>query len=198
MNYEAAEFTTSARNLRDCPEDSRREVAFAGRSNAGKSSAINTLTRQGRLARTSKTPGRTQLLNYFRIDEGMYLVDLPGYGFAKVPMKLKQEWQRDLQQYLNKREALVGLVLLTDIRHVFKEFDRMMIDWAVSEGLPLHILLTKSDKLTRGAAQNVLLSAQRDLAALPGISLQLFSSLQKQGVDELRTQLDHWFTASLQ
>lgn len=192
MNYEACRFVTSAPSLRECPKDSLREVAFAGRSNAGKSSAINTLTRQSRLARTSKTPGRTQLINFFEVAPGRYLVDLPGYGFAKVPLKLKNEWQRDLGNYLNKREALAGLVLLTDIRHVFKDFDRMMIDWAIQGGLPLHILLTKSDKLKRGAAQNVLLGARKELADFPDISVQLFSSLKRSGVDELRQRLDQW------
>jgi len=192
MNYEAAEFVISAPDLRDCPPDSLREVAFAGRSNAGKSSAINTLTRQSRLARTSKTPGRTQLINFFRIAEGKYLVDLPGYGFAKVPKVLKDEWQRDLGEYLTERNALVGLVLMTDIRHVFKDFDLMMIEWATQRAMPLHILLTKSDKLKRGAAQNVLLSARKDLRELPNVTLQLFSSLKNTGVDELRKHLDTW------
>lgn len=192
MNYEAAEFVISAPDLRSCPPDSLREVAFAGRSNAGKSSAINTLTRQSRLARTSKTPGRTQLINFFRIADGKYLVDLPGYGFAKVPMALKDEWQRDLGEYLTERNALVGLVLLTDIRHVFKDFDRMMIEWASQRLMPLHILLTKSDKLKRGAAQNILLSTRRELREVPNVTVQLFSSLKNVGVDELRQQLDSW------
>jgi GTP-binding protein len=192
MNYKLATFATSAVGLDDCPQDSLREVAFAGRSNAGKSSAINTLTNQTRLARISKTPGRTQLINFFGVGEGQYLVDLPGYGYAKVPMVVKNQWQRHLEQYLNQRESLAGLILLTDIRHVFKEFDLMMIDWARQTGLPLHVLLTKSDKLKRGAAQNALLSARKLLENNPGITVQLFSSLHKTGVEGLTGKLDEW------
>ncbi len=197
MNYKLATFATSAVGLDDCPQDSLREVAFAGRSNAGKSSAINTLTNQTRLARISKTPGRTQLINFFGVAEGRYLVDLPGYGYAKVPMVVKNQWQRHLEQYLNQREALAGLILLTDIRHVFKEFDLMMIDWARQTGLPLHVLLTKSDKLKRGAAQNALLSARKLLEDNPGITVQLFSSLHKTGVEGLVARLDEWLTVSV-
>ncbi len=192
MNYEATQFITSAPSLKQCPRDSLREVAFAGRSNAGKSSAINTLTRQSRLARTSKTPGRTQLINFFEVAPGRYLVDLPGYGFAKVPLKLKNEWQRDLGNYLTERRSLAGLVLLTDIRHVFKDFDLMMIEWATQSGLPLHILLTKADKLKRGASQNILLATRKELAELPDVTVQLFSSLKRTGVEELRERLDQW------
>lgn len=163
MNYNQAQFVTSAATLSACPDDSLAEVAFAGRSNAGKSSAINTITGQNRLARISKTPGRTQLINFFALDEGRHLVDLPGYGFAKVPLKVKDKWQKELERYLRQRDALVGLILLSDIRHPLKEFDRMMIDWAVQSNLPLHLLLTKSDKLKRGAAQNVMLEVRRSL-----------------------------------
>lgn len=192
INFSAVSFATSAAALHDCPQDSVREVAFAGRSNAGKSSAINTLTNQTRLARTSKTPGRTQLINFFTVAPGRYLVDLPGYGFAKVPLSVKLQWQRHLEQYLNAREALVGLVLLTDIRHAFKEFDLLMIDWARQSQLPLHILLTKSDKLKRGAAQNALLAARKELMDMPGVSIQLFSSLNRAGVDTLQARLVTW------
>ncbi|MDP2285679.1 MAG: ribosome biogenesis GTP-binding protein YihA/YsxC, partial [Pseudohongiella sp.] len=139
MNYQNAKFVISAAKLSGCPLDSQREVAFAGRSNAGKSSSINSLTRQGQLARASKTPGRTQLINFFMVAEGKYLVDLPGYGYAKVPLAVKDNWQVHLEHYLNKREALAGLVLVTDIRHVFKDFDLMMIDWARNNQIPLHI-----------------------------------------------------------
>ncbi len=194
MNYKTATFATSAVGLDDCPQDSLREVAFAGRSNAGKSSAINTLTNQTRLARISKTPGRTQLINFFGVEPGRYLVDLPGYGYAKVPLGVKVQWQRHLEQYLNEREALAGLILLTDVRHAFKDFDLMMIDWARQSGLPLHVLLTKSDKLKRGAAQNALLSARKTLGDSPGITAQLFSSLHKTGVDTLVSKLDEWMS----
>lgn len=192
MNYQNAHFAISAARLSDCPPDSIREVAFAGRSNAGKSSAINTLTRQGQLARTSKTPGRTQLINFFRIADGHYLVDLPGYGYAKVPLKVKHDWQTHLQNYLNKREPLAGLVLVTDIRHVFKEFDLMMIDWARQNRLALHVLLTKADKLKRGATQDALRTAREAVKDLPDATVQAFSSLKYSGVDVLAQRLDEW------
>lgn len=192
MNYQRAEFVISAAKLRDCPADSVAEVAFAGRSNAGKSSAINTLTRQGQLARTSKTPGRTQLINFFRVAEGRYLVDLPGYGYAKVPLKVKDDWQVHLEHYLNSREPLAGLVLVTDIRHVFKDFDLMMIDWARQNQLPLHVLLTKSDKLKRGGVQEALQKARAALEGMENASVQAFSSLKRLGVDRLSQRLDEW------
>lgn len=195
MNYKIASFTTSAVGLNDCPSDSIREVAFAGRSNAGKSSAINVLTNQTRLARTSKTPGRTQLINFFTLGEGRYLVDLPGYGYAKVPLIVKDQWQQHLELYLNKRQALAGLVLLTDVRHAFKDFDLMMLRWSQKAKLPVHVMLTKSDKLTRGAAQNALLGARQQIAQYPNVSIQLFSSLQKTGVESLEAVLDQWLTA---
>lgn len=192
MNYKLASFITSAVGLNDCPNDSLREVAFAGRSNAGKSSAINVLTNQNRLARTSKTPGRTQLINFFGIAEGRYLVDLPGYGYAKVPLNVKNQWQEHLELYLNQRDALSGLILLTDVRHAFKDFDLMMINWSHKSNLPIHILLTKSDKLKRGAAQNALLAARKQLEEFPNASIQLFSSLKKTGVEGLEAKLNAW------
>lgn len=192
MNFNQAQFVTSAATLQACPDTSLAEVAFAGRSNAGKSSAINTITGQARLARISKTPGRTQLINFFALDAGRHLVDLPGYGFAKVPLKVKDKWQHELELYLRQREALVGLILLSDIRHPLKEFDRMMIDWAVQSDLPMHILLTKSDKLKRGAAQNTLLAVRKELAPLENVSVQLFSSLKSVGIEEARAKLSAW------
>ena len=169
-----------------------REVAFAGRSNAGKSSAINAITNQTRLARISKTPGRTQLINFFGLAEGRFLVDLPGYGFAKVPLSVKNKWQEELEKYLRRRQVLCGLILLSDIRHPLKDFDRMMIDWAVQSGRPLHLLLTKSDKLKRGAAQNTLLAVQKELKSFDNVTVQLFSSLKNDGVTEVRAKLDEW------
>jgi GTP-binding protein len=193
LNYHLARYLISAPHLEGCPPDEGREVAFVGRSNAGKSSAINVLTGQNKLARTSKTPGRTQLLNYFEIEPGRYIVDLPGFGYAKVPQELKQKWQRHLEQYLAKRKSLQGLVLLMDIRHPFTEFDQMLVQWAVDSELPLHILLTKADKLSRGAAKAQLLAANTQLQALgPDMSVQLFSALNKDGADELRAKLDSW------
>ena len=192
MHYNQATFVTSAANRAACPPESLAEVAFAGRSNAGKSSAINAITNQTRLARISKTPGRTQLINFFGLAEGRFLVDLPGYGFAKVPLSVKNKWQEELEKYLRRRQVLCGLVLLSDIRHPLKEFDRMMIDWAVQSGLPLHLLLTKSDKLKRGAAQNTLLAVQKELKPFSNVTVQLFSSLKNDGVTEVRTKLDEW------
>lgn len=193
--YQQAAYLISAPKLELCPADSVAEVAFIGRSNAGKSSAINALTSQNKLARTSKTPGRTQLLNYFTLIPGRYLVDVPGFGYAKVSSELKQQWQKQLVRYLEKREALKGLVMLMDIRHPFMETDDTMIDWCVQSEIPLHILLTKADKLSFGPAKTALLQVKKQLA-LHGdlISVQLFSSLKNQGVDELRAKLDGWLT----
>ena len=192
MNFNQTSFVTSASTLKECPEQSLAEVAFSGRSNAGKSSAINTLCNQSRLARISKTPGRTQLINFFVVEDDKYLVDLPGYGFAKVPLEVKNKWQFELEQYLRKREALCGVVLLSDIRHPLKEFDRMMINWAVQSQLPIHLLLTKADKLKRGAAQNILLKIKRELESHNEVSVQLFSSLKNTGVVEAQNVISSW------
>ncbi|PVZ10600.1 MULTISPECIES: ribosome biogenesis GTP-binding protein YihA/YsxC [unclassified Pseudomonas] len=188
-----ATFAISAAKVDQCPYDSGYEVAFAGRSNAGKSSALNTLTHAS-LARTSKTPGRTQLLNFFRLDDDRRLVDLPGYGFAKVPIPLKQHWQRHLEAYLGSRECLKGVILLMDVRHPMTDFDRMMLDWTVASGMPMHILLTKADKLTFGAAKNTLLKVQSEVHKGWGksVSLQLFSAPKRQGLDEAYQVLAQW------
>ena len=188
-----ASFMISAAKVDQCPADEGLEVAFAGRSNAGKSSALNTLTHANR-ARTAKTPGRTQLLNFFRLDDERRLVDLPGYGYAKVPIPLKQHWQRHLEAYLGSRESLVGVFLMMDIRHPLTEFDRMMLDWANASDMPLHILLTKSDKLAFGAAKNALLAIQRDIRKGWGadVSVQLFSAPKRQGVEEAQLVLASW------
>ncbi|KEQ16642.1 ribosome biogenesis GTP-binding protein YihA/YsxC [Endozoicomonas numazuensis] len=191
LNYRKAKFLTSAPKLKLCPPDNGREVAFAGRSNAGKSSALNTLT-GSKIARTSKTPGRTQLMNYFNIEDNIHLVDLPGYGYAKVPEAMKIEWQKHLNDYLNNRGSLVGLVLLVDIRHPLKEFDRMMVQWSINSEMPLHILLTKSDKLKSGVAKQALNNLRNELSDYPQISMQLFSALKKTGVDQLAQRLDTW------
>ena len=189
-----ATFLISAAKVDQCPDDQGLEVAFAGRSNAGKSSALNTLT-HANLARTSKTPGRTQLLNFFRLDDERRLVDLPGYGYAKVPIPLKQHWQKHLEAYLGSRESLCGLVLMMDIRHPLTEFDNMMLDWCKSSGMPLHILLTKADKLTFGAAKNTLLKVRQEIRKGWGdgvASIQLFSAPKRQGVDEAQLVLAQW------
>ena len=192
MKFDQTCFQTSAATLEDCPADSSAEVAFAGRSNAGKSSAVNVITSLPQLARTSKTPGRTQLINFFFIEEGKYLVDLPGYGYAKVPLEKRDKWQFELEKYLRRRKALVGLILLSDIRHPLKKFDRMMIEWAVQADLPLHLLLTKADKLKHGATQKTLLEVEKELTAFDNVSVQLFSALRNIGVDQVRKVLTHW------
>jgi GTP-binding protein len=193
--YAQAQFLKSAARVEQLPSDTGYEVAFAGRSNAGKSSALNCLTGIRRLARTSKTPGRTQLINVFTLqDPARRLIDLPGYGYAKVPQKIKMEWQRHLADYLHVRQSLCGLILLMDIRHPLKDSDRMMVAWAIDRALPVHILLTKADKLSRGQASNTVLDVQRSsLFAGKGVTVQAFSALKRQGVSTLIEQLNSWF-----
>lgn len=194
-DYRGASFLTSASKLSQCPEDSGWEVAFAGRSNAGKSSAINSLTENTKLARTSKTPGRTQLINFFSLNEQQRLVDLPGYGFAKVPLAVKREWTRQLENYLQKRQSLRGLVLLMDVRHPLQTFDQQMLTWAVTAGMPVHILLTKADKLKNGPARSTLLQVQKDIRQHGElVSAQLFSALKHSGHKELIAVLNTWLT----
>ena len=197
LNFRKAAFLQSASAIENAPTDFGSEVAFAGRSNSGKSSAINTLTHQGKLARTSRTPGRTQLINFFSLSEHQRLVDLPGYGFAKVPLAVKKKWNQQLERYLQYRESLRGLVMLMDIRHPLTEPDRQMLSWAEAASMPVHILLTKADKLKRGPAQSTLLSVREELSTQSDlISVQLFSSLKRQGVDTLGRQLNNWLTDS--
>lgn len=189
-----AEFMLSAPTLAHCPPDSGREVAFAGRSNAGKSSCINALARQRQLARASKTPGRTQMINFFMLgSEERRLVDLPGYGYARVSRSLKQDWQLHLGTYLQKRESLCGLILLMDIRHPLTDFDQNMLVWAKARDLAVHCVLTKADKLNRGPAMNVLLSVKKDLKTLGFVStVQLFSALKMDGLEALGNKLGEW------
>lgn len=189
-----AKFLLGAPSLKSCPPDEGIEVAFAGRSNSGKSSAINTLTNQRKLARTSKTPGRTQMINFFELDEERKLVDLPGYGFAKVPEKLKKDWQAHMGQYLEDRQALRGLVLVMDARHPLKEFDEMMLDWADHYQVPIHILLSKADKLKKNPANNAKFKVQKAIKGYSNpVSVQLFSSLNRQGLEEAYSKLGEWF-----
>ena len=193
--FTKAQFLLSAPSIKQCPEDTGKEVSFAGRSNAGKSSALNTLTNNKKLARTSKTPGRTQLLNFFSLTEDCRLVDLPGYGFAKVPKAMKQAWDRNLAGYLQERKSLQGLVMLMDIRHPLQQYDWQMIRWASKSGMPIHLLLTKADKLKKGPAKSILLQVKRELADegfIDNISMQTFSSLKKEGINELNEQLQDW------
>lgn len=195
IHYNAAHFLTSASKLSQCPPDEGAEVAFAGRSNAGKSSAINALTNNSKLARTSKTPGRTQLINFFTLNhESLRIVDLPGYGYAKVPVAMKVHWQKHLDQYLQERMCLRGVVLVMDIRHPMKEFDQMMVDWCATTGVPLHVLLTKADKLKKGPAQSTVLKLRKELTALLGdsVSVQPFSALKRSGIDVLQHRLNDW------
>ena len=195
VNFREACFIQSASEIENAPPDQGWEVAFAGRSNSGKSSAINALTGNRKLARTSRTPGRTQLINFFALSASQRLVDLPGYGFAKVPLAVKKKWNQQLERYLQYRESLRGLVMLMDIRHPLTDPDKQMLGWAVAASMPVHILLTKADKLKRGPAQNTLLSVRGELAARAElVSVQCFSSLKRQGVDELGKQINRWLT----
>jgi GTP-binding protein len=192
--YHQAKFINSAPNLKHAPPDHGLEIAFAGRSNAGKSSALNTLTRQNALARISKTPGRTQMLNFFAISEQLRFVDLPGYGFASAPLAIKQVWQKAIEDYMNRRKSLCGIVLVMDVRHPLTEFDWQMLQWCEHAELPVHVLLTKADKLSFGASKNALLQVRQELSGAPiPLTVQLFSSLKKSGVDEAHDALDHLF-----
>jgi GTP-binding protein len=191
--FNTAQFLKSAARLDQAPPDTGREAAFAGRSNAGKSSALNAISGHKGLARTSKTPGRTQLINFFAVTPEARLVDLPGYGYAKVPAEVKAQWERHLNAYLAQRASLAGLILLMDVRHPLTDFDRQMLAWCRQAELAVHVLLTKADKLKRGAAQNTLLSVKRDLGLLhPTATVQLFSALDGSGLDEARTLLSTW------
>jgi len=191
--YRRASFLTSASKSSQFPEHEMLEVGFAGRSNAGKSSAINTLCDQKALARTSKTPGRTQLINFFPLDEARCLVDLPGYGYAKVPEKMRREWQKLMESYLGERKQLRGLVIIMDIRHPLKDYDIQMLEWCEQMGTPAHILLTKADKLKKGAASKQLLGVKK-LLKEEGfeVTLQMFSALKKTGIEDLQKVLDDW------
>lgn len=189
--YGQATYLTSASEPRQFVADEGREVAFAGRSNAGKSSAINVITGRRGLARTSKTPGRTQLVNFFSLGPDQRLVDLPGYGFAKVPEAMRRDWRRLMESYFSRRTSLVGLVVVVDSRRLLTEGDRQMLEWARFAGCAAHVLLTKADKLSRGRAAAALQAVRRELGA--DVSVQLFSALKKYGVDDARTALDGMF-----
>ncbi|MFM9912979.1 MAG: ribosome biogenesis GTP-binding protein YihA/YsxC [Methylophilaceae bacterium] len=191
--FRNAIYFASAHFLRDLPPATGREIAFAGRSNAGKSSAINTLADHNRLAFVSKQPGRTQLINFFTLGEEKYLVDLPGYGYAKVPEAMRKHWQQVLAAYLSDRFSLHGLVLVMDSRHPLQPLDWQMLNWFLPTGKPVHILLTKSDKLSRNDALKTLRSVKAELDKYDNtISVQLFSSLKKQGVEEAEKAIGEW------
>ena len=193
-----AKFVISANHFNELPEDTGYEIAFAGRSNAGKSSAINTLSNQTRLAYVSKQPGRTQLINFFRIDDDKSLVDLPGYGYAKVPSAIRDHWQKTLPRYLQERESLVGLIIVMDIRRPLTDLDIKMLDWFSPRQKPIHILLTKSDKLSREQSLRTLSDIKGRVKAQWGdlyqteCTVQLFSSLKKTGVEEADNMIQSW------
>ncbi|MCI0733808.1 MAG: ribosome biogenesis GTP-binding protein YihA/YsxC [Methylococcaceae bacterium] len=192
--YRTATFLLSAPNVKLAPPDAGLEIAFSGRSNAGKSSAINAIASRNSLARTSKTPGRTRQLVFFEIDKGRRLVDLPGYGYAKVPKQVQEQWQHAMEQYFEQRKSLCGIFLIMDIRHPMTPFDQQMIEWCSYCRTPLHVLLTKSDKIKFGAAKTTLLQVGKQLAEKKvRASIQLFSALNKIGIDEARQVLDNWF-----
>ena len=193
IHLSKASFTLSAPDIRRLPADTGIEVAFAGRSNAGKSSALNTLTNQNGLARISKTPGRTQLINVFEVAEDKRLIDLPGYGFAKVPLEMKKKWQKALGEYLEKRESLKGLVVLMDIRHPLKDLDMDLIQWAADSELPVLALLTKCDKLSQGKRSAEVLRVKNILAELNAdIRVQAFSSLKRTGSEQANSIICDW------
>jgi len=195
--FQNASFYISAHNLRDLPPPAGIEVAFAGRSNAGKSSALNTLANHNRLAYVSKQPGRTQLINFFALGDERFLVDLPGYGYAKVPQSMREHWQMVLADYLSYRTSLYGLVLVMDSRHPLTPLDRQMLNWFCPSGKPVHVLLTKSDKLSRSTANQTLQAVKKELIETWGnCTVQLFSSLKKQGVEEAEKVIGAWLFAN--
>ena len=197
LSFNSARFIVSASRLEECPPDNGAEVAFAGRSNAGKSSAINAITNNSKLARTSKTPGRTRLINFFSLNrEHCRLVDLPGYGYARVSRDMKDDWQKHLGHYLNERRSLRGLVLVMDIRHPLTDFDQMMVQWCDHNKLPLMILCTKADKLKFGQAKTIMMGIGRKLDTVACLQhLVMFSATSGRGLDETRDALSGWLQA---
>lgn len=195
LNYHSAAFFLAAATLEQMPSDHGAEVAFIGRSNAGKSSALNAITGIKGLARTSKTPGRTQTINFFALDTGERLVDLPGYGYAKVPIIMRERWHKTVNSYLMHRVSLRGLVVVMDVRHPMKELDHEIIEWATQAQIPVHILLTKADKLSHGSACATLQQVQQSLGEFQNkVGVQLFSSLERTGLQEVIQVLNHWFS----
>lgn len=195
LNYQKAEFLLSVADLKQLPADTGLEVAIVGRSNAGKSSVLNQLTQNKNLARTSKTPGRTQLINLFAIDRERRFADLPGYGFAKVSQEVKLQWQNLLDAYLRSRESLRGLILVMDIRHPLKDFDRKFLLWSSQSDLPVHILLNKSDKLSLHEIKQALQKVTDSVSACHNaVSIQVFSALKGTGLNELKEKLNEWFS----
>ena len=195
-NFQQAKFYTTVNDLRSLPK-TNHEVAIVGRSNAGKSSLLNTLTNQTRLAYTSKTPGRTQHINYFEVAPATFLVDLPGYGYAKVPEAIRTHWVQLLGDYLACRQEICGLILIMDARHPLKDLDWQMIEFFSVTKKPLHIVLSKSDKLTNQEKIQVLNKVTKELADFGKLlSIQLFSSPKRQGIDELAAKLNQWLSVN--
>jgi GTP-binding protein len=191
--FEQLEFFTTVNDLERLPDSGVPEIAFAGRSNAGKSSAINTLANRKRLAFVSKTPGRTQHINFFKIAKAGFLVDLPGYGYAKVPAAMRRHWEQLLSRYLQTRVPLQGMVMIMDIRHPLTDLDMQMLDWFHVTGKPVHILLTKADKLSNQHAGAALRKTQGTLKlSYPEVTVQLFSSSTRQGMNEARKHIEGW------
>ena len=193
--FQNAKFFTTVNHLKDLP-DTPAEIAFVGRSNAGKSSAINTLTNHVRLAYVSKTPGRTQHINFFELENGNFMVDLPGYGYAQVPEAIRAHWVKLLGDYLQQRRQLIGLILIMDSRHPLKALDIQMLDFFHITGRPVHILLSKADKLSKNEQIKTLGAVKKSLKpymARQRISVQLFSSLKKQGIEEVNQVVGEWF-----
>ncbi len=195
--FQNIEFLISVPKPAQAPADSGYEVAFAGRSNAGKSSALNAITQRKALARISKTPGRTQHLVFFKLDDNRRLVDLPGYGFAKVPTRVKRDWGDAMSSYFETRQSLQGLILLMDVRHPLTEFDQQMLHWSDSANMRVHILLTKADKLKKGPAKASLLQVKKSLTDFPLVTIQLFSATKKLGVEQAQSIIVDWLEDSV-
>ncbi len=193
LPYQKAYFLLSAQEVKQLPPDEGTEVAIVGRSNSGKSSVLNRLTRNKNLARVSKTPGRTQLINVFSLDECHRLIDLPGYGYAKVPLAVKRHWENSIDEYLRTRLSLKGLILVMDIRHPLRELDQVLIEYCESRTLPVHALLNKADKLSKQAAQRTIRTIEATLKASSLVTCQLFSAQANEGILALEKQLDKWY-----
>ncbi len=197
LDFRKTAFVTSAPDISKLPEDLGAEIAIVGRSNSGKSSSINTICDQKNLAKTSRTPGRTRLINLFKIQDRKYLVDLPGYGYAKVPESMKRQWQHAMSEYLQERKSLIGLIVTMDIRNPLKDHDRMIIDWSIAANLPALILLTKADKLGVNKRKEAVGEVRTQLSEFGGnFKIIAFSSTAKIGVDETRSLLNSWFMLS--
>ena len=195
IDFRRTTFVTSAPDISKLPNDVGAEIAIIGRSNSGKSSSINAICDQKTLAKTSRTPGRTRLINLFKVNEGKYLVDLPGYGYAQVPEQMKRQWQKAMTDYLQQRKCLCGLVVTMDIRTPLRDHDRMIIDWSIAANLPCLILLTKADKFGVNKRKELVGEVKTQLSEFGGnFTIIAFSALRKIGIDETRNVLKNWFT----